>query len=337
VNDLVRVALIANDEVGNAGAGASFSARRDENLLAAAQRAHWLIRFGCRNGNCEACAATLRQGCVEQRGLRIDASAAPQPILLCLAHARTDLQISLPGDPLHGSPTHARRCYAQLQQVERAGECWRLRFTLPAGKPLPVHAGQFLQIDSDPPFDAWLEEGALDGRALTVFATPASAAPVSNLAPGARVHLRYPLGYAYRAAVSTQPHWLLCEAATRLRAQRLRTLIPDSVLIDMDGAPAWPGVAAVVVHAYARDAATLQSWYRQLLDARVPFIELRSDFSILRRWQVWRQDDNGNRFVIADFLDEAAAREQVAMFTARGHKQLYWTEPAGAADPDSQR
>jgi len=95
VSDNLRVSL-----AGGAGAsGENFTAQHDENLLAAAQRAHWLIRFGCRNGNCEACAATLQRGCVEQRGVRIDASAGPQPILLCLAHAQTDLLIAVPGDP----------------------------------------------------------------------------------------------------------------------------------------------------------------------------------------------------------------------------------------------
>ena len=44
------------------------------------------------------------------------------------------------------------------------------------------------------------------------------------------------------------------------------------------------------------------------------------------RWVLWRLDDNGNRFAMAEFDSreraEAAARE----YTARGHKQIYWVE-----------
>ncbi|WP_145102683.1 hypothetical protein [Gimesia panareensis] len=40
-------------------------------------------------------------------------------------------------------------------------------------------------------------------------------------------------------------------------------------------------------------------------------------------WSVWRQGDDGNRFVMVEGLSEAAARQMVAEFEARGHKQLY--------------
>ncbi|WP_339731085.1 hypothetical protein [uncultured Gimesia sp.] len=41
-------------------------------------------------------------------------------------------------------------------------------------------------------------------------------------------------------------------------------------------------------------------------------------------WTVWRQGDDGNRFVMEEGLTEEAARQMVAEFEARGHKQLYW-------------
>lgn len=43
-----------------------------------------------------------------------------------------------------------------------------------------------------------------------------------------------------------------------------------------------------------------------------------------------RQDDNGNRLVVAKGLGRAKAEMLAAEFEARGHKQLYWveTEPA---------
>ncbi|GAA0428834.1 hypothetical protein Aca07nite_36970 [Actinoplanes capillaceus] len=41
------------------------------------------------------------------------------------------------------------------------------------------------------------------------------------------------------------------------------------------------------------------------------------------RWVVWRQDDNGNRFVVARFASRAEAEELAAEMESRGHKQLY--------------
>lgn len=41
-----------------------------------------------------------------------------------------------------------------------------------------------------------------------------------------------------------------------------------------------------------------------------------------------RQDDNGNRYVVARFPDRAAAEKARAEFDARGHKQTYWVEDA---------
>ncbi|MER7768580.1 SPOR domain-containing protein [Kitasatospora sp. NPDC096140] len=48
-------------------------------------------------------------------------------------------------------------------------------------------------------------------------------------------------------------------------------------------------------------------------------------------YRVMRQDDNGNRFLVADGLDGAAAERLAAEFEARGHKQLYWVETTGSA------
>ena len=46
-----------------------------------------------------------------------------------------------------------------------------------------------------------------------------------------------------------------------------------------------------------------------------------------------RQDDNGNRFVVAGALTEAEARLLSASYAARGHKQLYWAESMPDAGP----
>jgi hypothetical protein len=54
-----------------------------------------------------------------------------------------------------------------------------------------------------------------------------------------------------------------------------------------------------------------------------------------RDWCVMRQDDNGNRYVVATSLSEAEASALAATYAARGHKQLYWIEPADATAPGS--
>ncbi|WP_406202718.1 (deoxy)nucleoside triphosphate pyrophosphohydrolase [Kitasatospora sp. NBC_01560] len=45
-------------------------------------------------------------------------------------------------------------------------------------------------------------------------------------------------------------------------------------------------------------------------------------------FRVMRQDDNGNRFLVAQGLGRAEAERRAAEFEARGHKQLYWVEQA---------
>ena len=40
-------------------------------------------------------------------------------------------------------------------------------------------------------------------------------------------------------------------------------------------------------------------------------------------WMVWRQDDNGNRFVVERHLSREEALALVAELEAGGHKQLY--------------
>ena len=46
------------------------------------------------------------------------------------------------------------------------------------------------------------------------------------------------------------------------------------------------------------------------------------------RWELWRQDDNGNRALIQRFARRAEAEDRLRDFEARGHKQTYWIEEA---------
>jgi hypothetical protein len=40
-------------------------------------------------------------------------------------------------------------------------------------------------------------------------------------------------------------------------------------------------------------------------------------------WTVYRQDDNGNVFVVADNVSREEAERLVALYESRGHKQSY--------------
>jgi hypothetical protein len=51
----------------------------------------------------------------------------------------------------------------------------------------------------------------------------------------------------------------------------------------------------------------------------------------LTRWELWRQDDNGVRVLIACFEDPEMACEALVRFESRRHKQTYWIEERGTA------
>lgn len=44
-------------------------------------------------------------------------------------------------------------------------------------------------------------------------------------------------------------------------------------------------------------------------------------------FELWRQDDNGNRFLVVTFNDQAAAEQRLAELTHTHHKQIYWIRP----------
>ncbi len=40
--------------------------------------------------------------------------------------------------------------------------------------------------------------------------------------------------------------------------------------------------------------------------------------------ELWRQDDNGNRFLVGVFSDRTAAEQRMAELMRTPHKQSYW-------------
>ena len=42
------------------------------------------------------------------------------------------------------------------------------------------------------------------------------------------------------------------------------------------------------------------------------------------RYQLWRQDDNGNVFLIRETASRAVVEQEKVRLEAGGHKQMYW-------------
>jgi hypothetical protein len=57
-----------------------------------------------------------------------------------------------------------------------------------------------------------------------------------------------------------------------------------------------------------------------------PSLQIDSSSPSPLTWTVYRQDDNGNRFVVERHLSRDAATHLVAELEAHGHKQFYWAE-----------
>lgn len=168
--------------------GAHYAARHNENLLAAAQRAHWLVRYGCRNGNCDACAARLLQGRVKHASGNVIAAPA-EKILMCLCEPLTDLLIALPSDPRPGSLDQSLRSYARLLRQHSGDNRSILHFALPAGRKPVLLDEQIALVETA----AGLLQGRIDrtqSHARELVVTLQCASPLQE---GAYYHLRYPL------------------------------------------------------------------------------------------------------------------------------------------------
>ena len=171
----------------------SFFADASETLLTAAQRANWLVRYGCRNGNCNACVATLLVGAVMQKNALLQTSintAETHEILLCLCHAQSDLRIHLASNPTPGNPDNTQRVYARVDALEISAQGFIAILELPAGRRPQVLPGQFAVLETgehDVRGDIDIERS--QSRKLVLYIASDVALTV-----GEYIHLRYPLG-----------------------------------------------------------------------------------------------------------------------------------------------
>jgi hypothetical protein len=52
-------------------------------------------------------------------------------------------------------------------------------------------------------------------------------------------------------------------------------------------------------------------------------------------WELWRQDDNGNRLLVASFEEREVALTALDRFESQHHKQTYWIEEKKVAGPEA--
>lgn len=45
-------------------------------------------------------------------------------------------------------------------------------------------------------------------------------------------------------------------------------------------------------------------------------------------WQLWRQDDNGVRYLVGTYSSKEEAQEKITELTRCHHKQTYWVSEA---------
>ncbi|MCK9283944.1 MAG: CDP-6-deoxy-delta-3,4-glucoseen reductase [Rhodocyclaceae bacterium] len=130
--------------------GHTFSAAADEPLLAAADAAGLTVPYGCRNGVCSVCKATLLEGEVDHGESQEWALPAEQraagKVLLCCAKPLSDLvlevrEVSADRD----IPVKTLPC--RVQKMEKvASDVMILHLKLPASERLQFLAGQYVEF-----------------------------------------------------------------------------------------------------------------------------------------------------------------------------------------------
>lgn len=190
-------------------AGGDIPAEPGVTVLEAAQRQHWRVSSGCRNGNCLACGAQLIAGCARDRqGRPLPAG----PILTCQTLPFSDLQLIWPGARAPGSATTARSLQCRVLASDAVAQYWSSRLELPPGRMPALLPGQWLRLGESQRL--WIRGTGGSQRELLVLS--------SEPLPECRVGLTGPFGHCWLDARSPSPVRLLVGAGRQLQAEALR-------------------------------------------------------------------------------------------------------------------
>jgi CDP-4-dehydro-6-deoxyglucose reductase len=130
--------------------GLVFSAEDGESLLEAALAAGIVVPYGCKNGACGACHSTLKSGKADlgtyQSFALPDADIAQGGLLLCTAHAKSDLVVEQPQASKGGLP-EAKELTVRVEKLEKlAPDVIVLTLRLPSTAAYDFFAGQYIDI-----------------------------------------------------------------------------------------------------------------------------------------------------------------------------------------------
>ena len=184
--------------------GPSFDCADGENLVAAAERAGWVLPASCRAGVCGSCEGVVCAGDFVLPGRNDDGAVLAAPaaaVKLCRARPRSDMRIA-PREVRPVAAASLKPIAAKVMRVDKpAAEVAVLKLRFPAGQRAKFRAGQYLKVLLDDGqercFSMANPPHSNDGVELHVRYLPGgrfAEAVFHALKPGDVVTLRLPLG-----------------------------------------------------------------------------------------------------------------------------------------------
>jgi CDP-4-dehydro-6-deoxyglucose reductase len=130
--------------------GRQFSVDDGETILQAALRSGIVLPYGCKDGACGSCKSQIVSGEVDygsyQSKALSDQEKAQGGVLLCCAHAKTDLTVKARVVAAEGMIT-VRKVPCRVQSLERpVDDVAIVKLQLPANDPFEFLAGQYVEI-----------------------------------------------------------------------------------------------------------------------------------------------------------------------------------------------
>lgn len=124
-----------------------FSVDAQENLLNAALKARINLPHGCKSGSCGACKCKVTHGEIELEEYNkialSDDEVANNYVLLCKAHANSDVTLDLPGFT-NGFPI--KTMPSKIESIDKIGSVAIFKLKLPANQIFEFYPGQYIDI-----------------------------------------------------------------------------------------------------------------------------------------------------------------------------------------------
>ncbi len=133
-------------EVTIESSGHRFAVEAGETLLDAALRQGVGLPYGCRNGACGSCVATLLSGEVDYPDGEPEAGLEPGQVALCLAHARSDLHLKV-REISADADVVIKTLPCRAEHLERLShDVMQVLLKLPDAERMQFLAGQYIEF-----------------------------------------------------------------------------------------------------------------------------------------------------------------------------------------------